>query len=1105
MLNRKLYSVVNLSIFGAAMLTVSACTDHDWKGPNKNSERITFALQTANTDWHARSGGIEGCDIITLLDESTQDTLYLHPNISDMPAPDRAAAPRKGSRGEPIQNPDDFSRIQLNAQGVASFGITAYTSDGGQLYINNAEITRQNGKWEEAAPRFWPVEKLDFYGIAPYNALSADENNLKYNLTDKKVTFDYTVPHSAQGENRDAEAQHDIMMAFTGEQSKQTSSVTTKFWHILAGIQFEVADIAGGKINSITIRNVHGSGTATFDSSKIGGASAEDPTDSWQDNNTIPVTWVAADEPVVEYTQTFNVDVADQYPNQEAEGYDEQGVTSQNPKTTFLLMPQTLTDDAEIVINMTTLKDGEKTLTAKLGNGFTWKAGKIYKYTISTESINWTYVLKVEAIEKDADGERRPNWIDLNNNDVLDDGDYIYEDYDYSTFGHDGKGLYELGVQNYTRPTNGKDEPNYNDSTFIGYREKKFSYRVISYRYRTNAPEVTEPLPWAVTDRPDAKNDIDYREKGITSEEWMPGLTEANGLKGVGSVDGEGPYETLLYAPTLVTSYDKISDNYLYNNTFGKVDLKAINGDPSNINRGDSVGDQSTFYLLPTNGHAKSAHSVPYYSSNCYVVSAPGVYRIPLVIGSSLRGGQNNAYRDPYSYMYAVDDYETTVKNKTKEYPHKDALLRYTDFENNELKNAWIHSVYRDDPSFMTTAKAVMVWSDGYKLVTNVRIMDNEKHNYLVFEVPRKYIQQGNAVIGLIHPTSNLGNQAIDNAFVWSYHIWVTDHHTLLNDNVSTGKSRTYAKYPLGHCDPKDEWYTGRTGHITFTQYRADGITPTVTYNFNVHQLTSKYTTVNHNMTYYQHGRKDPFPGMQVLQEDGGSMQYRQKHIFYEVKDANGKVVDYDMTFHKSFVETDRDESRTMRIRSWDVVDAEGKGYVGVHMGAGIAYPYVLYYGTNSWHCRHSDPTRAYRNLWNNRILPGENDNPQENVDKTIYDPCFRDYVVPPYTAMQEASGLSDLGGTGKIVNGQYVDPEATYFWSSCCVQDPNMIGKAYCHGGTGIANTNEALPIWPIKENFTFPDPTNHSYKDETGTTITEYGYWDPTVYNDYYKGLEN
>ncbi len=1060
-INHNLFKILLLC---ASATVVSACTDHDWKGPDKNSERITFALQTANTDWQARSGRIEGCDIITLLDESTKDTLYLHPNITDMPAPDRAAAPRKGSRGEPIQNPDDFSRIQLNAQGVASFGITAYTSDGGQLYINNAEITRQNGKWEEAAPRFWPVEKLDFYGIAPYNALSADENNLKYNLTDKKVTFDYTVPHSAQGENRDAEAQHDIMMAFTGEQSKQTSSVTTKFWHILAGIQFEVADIAGGKINSITIRNVHGSGTATFDSSKIGGASAEDPTDSWQDNNTIPVTWVAADEPVVEYTQTFNVDVADQYPNQEAEGYDEQGVTSQNPKTTFLLMPQTLTDDAEIVINMTTLKDGEKTLTAKLGNGFTWKAGKIYKYTISTESINWTYVFEVKPVNKDASGDPRPDWIDANGNGVLDDGEYFYGSY--------SPPVYEYGVI--------LDE---DGTTYIGWHETSFDYEVISYRYRTNNPDVKEPVAWTANVG-DATNEHPQRVATVKGADWMRITTADNG-----SVEPIRYNATNLKTVTLVTSHDEYTDNYLYEN------------------KGNTNGTQSAPHLL-ANGQDKGGKDHPYYSANCYTVKGPGWFRIPLVIGPMLREGQSNDYRDPFSYLYSIGyDPATnteggiynTIKPIVKDFPHSNAMLRFMGAHVNgqepiELHNAWLKDVYTGDDTSdadfnVANLNVELIWSDGYKLVTDVTLNGNK--SYIFFQVPKDYIQQGNALLAVKHGEDIL----------WSYHIWVTEEYDpnypnykeIPHTDATTGTTITFAPSPLGHCHPKTEWWTGREGDITFNQ---NGTNPNriTEYKFHIRQVSSQYTTHNHNMTYYQHGRKDPFPGMQVLSDETGT-HYRQKHLFYE-----NYALDKITMYNQIAVGTSGHPSGVVRYST------NGRARIT----KGIKNPQVLFYSDlasvtetrQQWHYRETDNTESYRNLWNNTALKDDKTNVNLQEIKTIYDPSPAHYVVPNKTNIDKIvdQNLVPFRGTGMIVDGKYVYDGDNYFWSS---------SYAWGVNGAGIAkstsdNTREAqgYPVWPMKEVFIYPTiktPTLDPPYDEGN------GPYNASQFNHYYEGLEN
>ena len=61
-----------------------------------------------------------------------------------------------------------------------------------------------------------------------------------------------------------------------------------------------------------------------------------------------------------------------------------------------MMLPQQL-EGATVEINLTTNDNKQHTLTGKLntGNLTEWKAGYVYTYKISSESINWTYVFDV--------------------------------------------------------------------------------------------------------------------------------------------------------------------------------------------------------------------------------------------------------------------------------------------------------------------------------------------------------------------------------------------------------------------------------------------------------------------------------------------------------------------------------------------------------------------------------------------------------------------------------------------------------------------------------------------------------------------------------------
>ncbi len=962
MLNRKLYSVVNLSIFGAAMLTVSACTDHDWEGPHANSDRITYKLIADNAYPRSRTNDLAGGCILSLVDQSGSDSLYLHQNIGNMPTPTTKAT--TSSRGTPVSTAN-FQEV------VGSFSVQAYTT-GGQLYIANSQVGNYDSEqsvWIETnGAHYWSDEALDFYAIAPYNTVDVD-----YNTTDKTMSFDYKVPVDPTPTDdvgqQDAEYQPDIMMAFTGDVTKdetinKSGTVTTKFWHALAGVRFEATDIAGGTVKSITLRNLYGEGSAVFHSQRIPGYESEDDVnDNTQDNATdkIPFEWVVKGDANCSYTQMFNVPVEE---GSTSTSNTPQKVTDVNPATTFMLMPQKLPENAEIVVVLDTKEDGEKTLI-----------GKIYNYIISTNSINWTYVFEVTP------------WT--NRTEPSEDEKPGEHDVYYDTA---------------------------KDTLFHGLRVTHFSYTVVSYRYRTNDPSQVELLPWEATPT-DATTSIDWREKGLAFNDWMPNLTRAYGLSGQGNTEQDTVrYKSFMHFVTLVT--DCPGDKFLY--------------EAEPVGTKESPRDLS-FYDV--SGSPSSTQN----TANCYIVRGSGYYMIPLIYGNTMKNGVYNLYSVKYDYNGDA--------TKTS-WPHTEAMKDFDRHDGDNIMDPWIQNNVNID-----NATGILLWSDAYNLVTEVKKISVNGMGYLSFYVNRDDIQQGNAVIGLRDTTGDI---------MWSWHIWVTEQNLLNtiplgNINADNKNSTGYRLAPssLGWCDSKKEWYTGRHGHIKFVQ--SINPNPSGTIKLNIKQLTAVYESTYGNQLYYQFGRKDPFIGVM----NHGNLT---KHLFYDTKEiTSGGEYEY-ITSDKKY----------------------GSSNARAFVKDGITNPNVLYVGIveksdwgGDWH-RHSSSAytawQPYTNLWNNKSLPESGIkiySRRSVVVKTVYDPSPIGFVVPPKDAFRILSTVTDhTGGTfSKLVGGSYDDYTYTCYGKPNKDEASKIVFHAtgvrwYAKKFTGIGKpgdnwSNECVYLW--------------------------------------------
>ena len=368
----KTYSLfLRICVCAVSSLTLASC--EIWDDEHRvDNNRIEFSVATATgADGEPLTRATKyGDSPVVMLGKGGRDTLYLHASI-DVNTATVDEESMAETRGVPVKT-DNFAAVCEN------FSVTAYTADEGKLFMSN-ELVKQSGNvWSPAnGTRYWPEDALNFFAYAPYsvNDKQVFPDGISINNQQKTIDFSYTVPTTT--DKRDAEAQPDVMFATTtcsrAETTGENGTVPLTFSHALAAVKFVANDIAGSTINSITLKGLHGSGTCIYS------ADAEDS----------KFKWSCTDDKNNTYTQTFDVKVEDQQQG-------EQPITDKNPSTTFMMLPQQL-EGATVEINLTTDDNTQHTLTGKLntGNLTEWKAGYVYTYKISSESINWTYVFEV--------------------------------------------------------------------------------------------------------------------------------------------------------------------------------------------------------------------------------------------------------------------------------------------------------------------------------------------------------------------------------------------------------------------------------------------------------------------------------------------------------------------------------------------------------------------------------------------------------------------------------------------------------------------------------------------------------------------------------------
>ena len=222
------------------------------------------------------------------------------------------------------------------------------------------------------------------------------------------------------------------------------------------------------------------------------------------------------------------------------------------------------------------------------------------------------------------------------------------------------------------------------------------------------------------------------------------------------------------------------------------------------------------------------------YTANCYVISAPGVYKLPLVYGNGIYNGSPNNYC-----------YNTSTNYMNHEGTSINSLMPY------------IYGHGYDPPSGSDGAE--VVWTSSTDLVKDAKISSDGK--YLIFTVDMSTICQGNAVVAAKY----------NGTIVWSWHIWVTDTQL----TTYTYGSYNFLNMPLGFFDATRD---ARSINMFFSQSKG-GKTKSLT----ISQAGDASTVCT--ALFYQWGRKDPFRTSGHNVNDGGvaqSIAIQNPNIFYK-------------------------------------------------------------------------------------------------------------------------------------------------------------------------------------------------------------------------------
>ena len=233
-------------------------------------------------------------------------------------------------------------------------------------------------------------------------------------------------------------------------------------------------------------------------------------------------------------------------------------------------------------------------------------------------------------------------------------------------------------------------------------------------------------------------------------------------------------------------------------------------------------------------------------TANCYLISAPGHYYIPLVYGNAIKNGS------PNTHAY--------TSNAAPGNPN--VLYHFKDHADQAITDPWIEKTNGGANNGVDGAE--VVWADAANLVHSPAIKRDGGNAFLEFEVKASDIQSGNAVVAVKKGST----------IVWSWHLWFAPKDALDKIKVTNHQNVDYyfTKEALG-------WKPTQWSSSTYSSARTVKVKVEQTVGNNgtkqeaVINITQNPGSVKKGATtFYQFGRKDAFPGVATADIKQGSI-----------------------------------------------------------------------------------------------------------------------------------------------------------------------------------------------------------------------------------------
>ena len=283
--------------------------------------------------------------------------------------------------------------------------------------------------------------------------------------------------------------------------------------------------------------------------------------------------------------------------------------------------------------------------------------------------------------------------------------------------------------------------------------------------------------------------------------------------------DGDGVFDDA--QPSWLTAFTASGDGSTADTNYNATVSAQTSSSGSDVTSSSVLASAAEVTDYDLSQHTVAGADCSMTTANCYLVHAPGTYKLPLVYGNAIKNGSTNSG----AYNPSGSNSDTFLKP-------------FLNHAGSGISDPWLKN------NGATPDGASLIWQDVNGMISTVGISGD----YLTFTVDKSKIAEGNAVIAATK----------SGTVVWSWHIWVTPE-TLSTLTSIVGNSITYKVAPVNLG-----WVN--SGTISWTSY--DGRSCTVKISqlgghektFVVSQSPSKTVTESKQgyNTYYQWGRKDP-------------------------------------------------------------------------------------------------------------------------------------------------------------------------------------------------------------------------------------------------------